>query len=534
VLVVPEDRRLDEVLAEFQERGTQMAVVIDEWGAFEGIVTIEDILEEIVGEITDQFEAEEQEPSIEQLDEDVYAIDGKIPLQRTNERLGTRFENEEFDTVGGLVLSHLGHAPEVGDRVELDGHALQVEAVRGNRITRVTVRASTTSTRTGARGVGRVAGHRPPRQPRSVRPEITYVGARSLDPSSMERSQEAQAEDYEIENRHATITEIEVLDENREEEVQAVMEAELEGLQRRLDDLEEEHSEMDPNSDVWDRVAAHLDALPEDEETNDKVTKLEQRIERPYPSLVAIRFEVEGGFEFVPGQYARITFRDNEPRVYSIASSPNRDYAELCVRRVPGGELTPVLCEEAAEGDDLFVRGPYGDELRLNEPSERDLVFVATGTGVAPLRSMIEYAFEEGYDECEGDPRDVWLFLGSSWRDHLPYHSAFEDLAGEHENFHYVPTLSREALLTDWTGETDYVQRVLLKYVDEARVETGDLPEGLADFVGAEPASDVDARFDPASMEVYVCGIGAMCSRVKRVVRNFDLPDRCYEEESYG
>jgi CDP-4-dehydro-6-deoxyglucose reductase len=344
---------------------------------------------------------------------------------------------------------------------------------------------------------------------------------------------EEQANEYEIENRDATVTEIEVLDEDRGEEIQSVMGTELDELQGRVD-LKKRHSEMEEGSDVWDRVAAHLDALPEDERLNDKVTKLEQRADRPYPSLVAIRFKVAGGLEFVPGQYVRISYGDQEPRVYSIASSPNREYLELCIRRVPGGELTPTLCEDLSEGDDLFVRGPYGDELRLNEPSPRDLVFVATGTGVAPLRSMIGYAFEEGYDEYRGEEREVWLFLGSSWRDHLPYHERFRELGSQHENFHYVPTLSREELLTDWGGETDYVQQALLKYIDLSEVDRDGLPGGIADFVGSRPVYDVDARIDPDAMEVYVCGIGAMCSRVEQVVQNFDVPDPYYEQESYG
>lgn len=345
--------------------------------------------------------------------------------------------------------------------------------------------------------------------------------------------QEELARDNEIENRDATVTDVGVMDENRGEEIQEAIDAELDVLHDRVD-LEDRHPEMDEDEDVWDEVAAHLDALPEDEALSDRVTKLKQRSERPYPSLVAFRFEVEGEFDFVPGQYARISYDDEEPRVYSIASSPNRDFVELCIRRVPGGHLTPVLCDEVSEGDDLFVRGPYGDELMLNEPSDRDAVFVATGTGVAPFKGMIDYLFEEEMDEHGGEKRDVWLFLGSSWRDHLPYHEEFQALDDERENFHYVPTLSREALLTDWNGETDYVQQTLPKYMDPAAVDTDSLDADLSRFVDADPVYDADARLDPRAMEVYVCGIGAMCSRVQEAVTSFDVPDRFYEQESFG
>lgn len=97
-----------------------------------------------------------------------------------------------------------------------------------------------------------------------------------------------------------------------------------------------------------------------------------------------------------------------------------------------------------------------------------------------------------------------------------------------------MPTLSREKLLIDWSGETDYVQQVLLKYMDGSQINRDDLPEGIADFVASRPVYDTDARIDPEAMEVYVCGIGAMCSRVKQVVRTSMSPDAYYEEESYG
>ncbi|QLG47954.1 hemolysin family protein [Natrinema halophilum] len=139
VLFVPETRRIDGVLAEFRRQNVQLAIVIDEWGAFEGILTIEDIIEQVVGEIQDEFDIAEMEPSIDELADGRYVVDGGVSLVSVNETLETNFESEAFDTVGGLVLSRLGRAPDVGDAVEADGYELTVKEVDGTRISRVTV-----------------------------------------------------------------------------------------------------------------------------------------------------------------------------------------------------------------------------------------------------------------------------------------------------------------------------------------------------------------------------------------------------------
>ncbi len=140
VIVVPETLRVDQLLAEFQAEQRQMAVVVDEWGAFEGLVTVEDVVEEVVGDIRDQFDLRQPEPSIEPLDDGGYTVDGSVSLNELNETLGASFESDEVDTVGGFVLSRLGRAPEVGDSVEADGFRLRVDAVDGARVTAVGVR----------------------------------------------------------------------------------------------------------------------------------------------------------------------------------------------------------------------------------------------------------------------------------------------------------------------------------------------------------------------------------------------------------
>ncbi len=153
VLVVPENRSIENILEDFQKQEIQMAVIIDEWGSFEGLVTIEDILEEIVGEIRDEFD--EEEPAVRKLEDGSYAVDGRIPIQDVNDALDVGFESEDFDTVGGLVLGSLGRVPEVGDEVALDGQVLRVDEVDGPRVARVVVSEGDGKERNGRSDDGR-------------------------------------------------------------------------------------------------------------------------------------------------------------------------------------------------------------------------------------------------------------------------------------------------------------------------------------------------------------------------------------------
>ncbi|WP_256685886.1 ferredoxin--NADP reductase [Halococcus qingdaonensis] len=353
---------------------------------------------------------------------------------------------------------------------------------------------------------------------------------------SPKRIAEAEADEAEIENQRATITERAAMDRQRDDGIENVLDADRETLVERVG-IDEPPGDVVDDHESWDEGIEQLAATSEESIADAmaaKVDTLRGRAEREHPSLLRLRFRPEEPFEFVPGQYARISYEEEEPRVYSIASSPNRDELELCIRRVPDGELTPDLCDRTAKGDELFLRGPYGDEFMLQDPSERDLVFIATGTGAAPFKSMIDYTFEEGRDEFEGHERDVWLFLGASWEDDLPYHEEFLALADENPNFHPVFTCSREEYLGDWDGETEYVQHTLLKYLDPDCVDTDSLPPDITDFVGSETKTDIETRIDPKNAEVYVCGIGAMCESVREVVEPLGVPDLYYEEESYG
>ncbi len=136
-LVVPETKSIEQILREFQQRKLQMAIVIDEWGSVEGLITIEDILEEIVGEIQDEFD--EGEAAIEQISDDLYAVDGRIPITEVNEHFNLDLPHEDFDTIGGFILGSLGRPPEVGDTVEADGATLNVKSVDGPRVSMLTL-----------------------------------------------------------------------------------------------------------------------------------------------------------------------------------------------------------------------------------------------------------------------------------------------------------------------------------------------------------------------------------------------------------
>ena len=141
VLIVPETKTVNDLLLEFQQAHTQLAVVVDEWGSFEGIVTVEDAVEVVVGNLQDSFDAPDREPSIRQ-HPDGYEIDGGVTLGAAADALGAAFDeaDDAVETVGGLVLAQLDRVPETGDQVTVGGHEFEVTAVDGARVLTVAVR----------------------------------------------------------------------------------------------------------------------------------------------------------------------------------------------------------------------------------------------------------------------------------------------------------------------------------------------------------------------------------------------------------
>ena len=139
LVVVPETTAIDDLLVQFRDGERQMAAVIDEWGTFEGIATVEDVVEAIVGDLRDGFDAEGPDDPIRRRDDGGYDADGSTALSALNETLGTTFAADGFETVGGLVLSRLDRAPEVGDSVRADGVVFEVRRVDGARVSAVRI-----------------------------------------------------------------------------------------------------------------------------------------------------------------------------------------------------------------------------------------------------------------------------------------------------------------------------------------------------------------------------------------------------------
>ncbi|MEE3171825.1 MAG: transporter associated domain-containing protein [Pseudomonadota bacterium] len=115
---VPESKRLNVLLKEFRETRQHMAIVIDEYGSVSGAVTIEDVLEQIVGEIEDEYDVDD-ESHIKKFDEENYIVKALTPVDEFNECFGTQFSDQEFTTLGGLVLQQIGHIPERGETINI-------------------------------------------------------------------------------------------------------------------------------------------------------------------------------------------------------------------------------------------------------------------------------------------------------------------------------------------------------------------------------------------------------------------------------
>lgn len=134
---IPETKRVAELLREMQARTFHMAIVIDEYGSTAGLVTLEDLIEELVGEIVDEFDVED--PLLEPLPGGDVRVNARMAVDELNELLRLRLPEGDWDTVGGLVFNLLGHVPTEGETVEVDGHRLRAERVQGRRIGRIRI-----------------------------------------------------------------------------------------------------------------------------------------------------------------------------------------------------------------------------------------------------------------------------------------------------------------------------------------------------------------------------------------------------------
>lgn len=136
IMAVPESIQISELMKRMQRSRTQIAILIDEYGGTSGLVTLEDIVEEIVGEIQDEFD--EERPGIEQIDEDMYSIDGLMLIESVNDRFGFELDSEDYDTIGGWLYSRIEILPpKIGDTVEHEDYLYMVEEIDNKRISRV-------------------------------------------------------------------------------------------------------------------------------------------------------------------------------------------------------------------------------------------------------------------------------------------------------------------------------------------------------------------------------------------------------------
>lgn len=150
VYFIPESKKVDELLQELQQRKVHMAIVVDEYGGTAGLVTIEDLLEEIVGEIQDEYDAEE--PTIETINSNEYLFDARVPIDEVNKLLGVELPDEGGDTLGGFIYSQLGKVPALGDRIEYRNVTMEVLSVNGRRIKQVRALLSPPSDEGGGSG----------------------------------------------------------------------------------------------------------------------------------------------------------------------------------------------------------------------------------------------------------------------------------------------------------------------------------------------------------------------------------------------
>jgi CBS domain containing-hemolysin-like protein len=132
---IPTTKMIDDQLRDFKASRTHIAIVVDEYGGTAGLVTIEDVLEEIVGDIRDEYDVEE--PEIEQRDGRRYWVSGRVSLDELSEAIGHQFTSDDVTTVGGLVYERLGRVPRAGEEFALDGFRVVVERVVRRKVERV-------------------------------------------------------------------------------------------------------------------------------------------------------------------------------------------------------------------------------------------------------------------------------------------------------------------------------------------------------------------------------------------------------------
>ena len=137
---VPETKNIDSLFFELQTTKQHIAILIDEYGGFSGIVTMEDIIEEVMGDIDDEYD--EEEPEIQKISEDTYVVDGSMDLDDIDEELGINLESDNSETIGGFIIDILGEIPDednVGKEIEYENYKFTIDSIRDRRIEQITM-----------------------------------------------------------------------------------------------------------------------------------------------------------------------------------------------------------------------------------------------------------------------------------------------------------------------------------------------------------------------------------------------------------
>jgi ferredoxin-NADP reductase len=220
-------------------------------------------------------------------------------------------------------------------------------------------------------------------------------------------------------------------------------------------------------------------------------------------------------FPFLPGQFISAVAEDPEGkeqiRAYSIASAPDGNHFHLCLNRVAGGFFSNLLADLAdlPVGDTIRIYGPNGF-FTLRQPLT-DSILVATGTGIAPMRSFLEWIFPAAGPDRSGG-RQIWLVYGTRHESEVYYRDEFESLAARHPNFHYLPTLSRAS--EDWSGHRGYVQDHVSRIIGERAARPG---TASADARADPLIVPAELRFD---VHAYLCGLSPMINSVRALLKS--------------
>ena len=177
--------------------------------------------------------------------------------------------------------------------------------------------------------------------------------------------------------------------------------------------------------------------------------------------LIKLKLPGTDRMQFLAGQYINFILKDGRHRSFSIANAPHDDeFIELHIRHIPGGEFTSDAFEHMHEKDMFRIEGPLG-YFYLRENSERPIIFMAGGTGFAPIKGIIEHAL------AKETTRPMYLYWGARTLEDLYMRALPEKWAREHENIHFIPVLSHPKPEDNWQGKTGLVHEVLLNDFDD-------------------------------------------------------------------